>query len=108
MNVYRLWTSLLLFFMSFPMLTYCYSGADVSALLTHLFTTEGYNKKVRPLKDQTTAIEIRVDYFLNCEYLFHKLLYNYNIESLSIYLSVRSHGTVIMLLEGQLVTNLTL
>ncbi|XP_060591975.1 acetylcholine receptor subunit delta-like [Ruditapes philippinarum] len=65
MNVYRLWTSLLLFFMSFPMLTYCYSGADVSALLTHLFTTEGYNKKVRPLKDQTTAIEIRVDYFLN-------------------------------------------
>jgi hypothetical protein len=59
--------SVLLFFMSFPMLTYCQSGTDVSALLTHLFTTEGYNKKVRPLKDQTTTMLISVDYFLNCE-----------------------------------------
>lgn len=43
------------------------SGVDVKTLLTKLFTTNSYNKKVRPLTDQTQAVDINVDFYLNCE-----------------------------------------
>ncbi|XP_045216376.2 acetylcholine receptor subunit delta-like [Mercenaria mercenaria] len=49
----------------FPTNVFCQSGKDVNSLLTYLFTTEGYNKKVRPLTDQSQAVDINVDFFLN-------------------------------------------
>ncbi|XP_045187825.2 acetylcholine receptor subunit delta-like [Mercenaria mercenaria] len=41
------------------------SGTDVNTLLTQLFTTNNYNKKIRPLTDQTQAVQISMDFFLN-------------------------------------------
>ncbi|XP_060569044.1 neuronal acetylcholine receptor subunit beta-4-like [Ruditapes philippinarum] len=40
------------------------SGTDVQDVLTKLFTTDKYNKKIRPLVDQSGAVQISVDFFL--------------------------------------------
>ncbi|XP_045187824.2 acetylcholine receptor subunit delta-like [Mercenaria mercenaria] len=49
----------------FPTNIFCQSGKNVNSLLTYLFTTEGYNKKVRPLTDQSQAVDVSVDFYLN-------------------------------------------
>ncbi|KAH3789199.1 neuronal acetylcholine receptor subunit beta-2-like [Dreissena polymorpha] len=41
------------------------SGSDVNDVITLLFTTQKYNKKVRPLKDQTMEMDIPVTFYLN-------------------------------------------
>lgn len=43
------------------------SGADVNNLLTRLFTTNGYNKNIRPMKDQTGIMNVAVDFYLSCK-----------------------------------------
>lgn len=55
----------LLLLAAFTSTTLAESGTDVDNLLTYLFTTQGYNKKVRPLKDQTRALNIATDFVLN-------------------------------------------
>lgn len=48
-----------------PALVTSQTGTDVDALITHLFTTNSYNKKVRPLVNQSEPINISVDFVLN-------------------------------------------
>lgn len=43
------------------------SGDDVNGVLTELFTTNGYNKKIRPLRNQTIVLNIAVEFFLSCK-----------------------------------------
>lgn len=40
------------------------SGTDVTNLLTALFTTNSYDKRVRPKSDQTTATTVDLDLYL--------------------------------------------
>ena len=49
-------------------IVYAQSGDDAKNLLTALFTTNAYNKKVRPLADQTRAVEIYTEFTLNSKY----------------------------------------
>ena len=46
------------------------SGTDAKNLLTALFTTNAYNKKVRPLEDQTQPVTIYMyaEFVLNSKY----------------------------------------
>ena len=44
------------------------SGTDVNNLLTDLFTTKSYNKKIRPLTNQDEVVQVNVDFFLNGEF----------------------------------------
>ncbi|KAL4240539.1 hypothetical protein ACF0H5_001331 [Mactra antiquata] len=41
------------------------TGDDVNAVLTDVFTTRGYNKKIRPIVDQTQPLHISADFYLN-------------------------------------------
>ena len=54
------------------------SGNDVKDVITQLFTTDSYNKNVRPLTDQTQPVTVHMNYFLNCKY------YNYILRKRSI------------------------
>ncbi|XP_052225346.1 neuronal acetylcholine receptor subunit alpha-7-like isoform X2 [Dreissena polymorpha] len=42
-----------------------HSGSDVHDVMTLLFTTQNYNMKIRPLKDQLMVMDIHVDFNLN-------------------------------------------
>lgn len=44
------------------------SGNDVNGVLTELFTTNRYNKLIRPLKNQTNVMDITVEFYLNCKH----------------------------------------
>lgn len=44
------------------------SGNDVNGVLTELYTTNGYNKLIRPLKNQTNVMDITVEFYLNCKH----------------------------------------
>lgn len=57
-------------FMMLPTVVVTQSGTDVKNLLTQLFTTDGYNKKVRPLTDQSDPITIAMDFYLSGKYIF--------------------------------------
>ncbi|XP_060587673.1 acetylcholine receptor subunit delta-like [Ruditapes philippinarum] len=63
MNILLL--SVLILALFYPVKVFSQTGTDVNNLLTHLFTTRGYNKKIRPLTDQNTAVQIGLDFFLN-------------------------------------------
>jgi hypothetical protein len=65
MNILLL--SVLILALFYPVKVFSQTGTDVNNLLTHLFTTRGYNKKIRPLTDQNTAVQIGLDFFLNGE-----------------------------------------
>lgn len=39
--------------------------AHVDQVMKYLFTNQSYNKKIRPVNDQSTALDIWVDFFLN-------------------------------------------
>ncbi|WAR21560.1 ACHA6-like protein [Mya arenaria] len=41
------------------------SGTDVNAVLTKLFVTDGYNKKIRPIKNQSLPVDIPTEFVLN-------------------------------------------
>ena len=56
-------------FMLLPTIVETQSGTDVNNLLTQLFTTNGYNKKVRPLTDQAIPVTIAMDFYLSCKYI---------------------------------------
>ena len=46
-----------------------HSGSDVHDVMTLLFTTQNYNMKIRPLKDQLKVMDIHVDFNLNSKYI---------------------------------------
>lgn len=43
------------------------TGENLNSLLTDIYTTRAYNKKIRPLKDQRKVLIIGADFFLNCK-----------------------------------------
>ena len=47
---------------------YAQTGTDAKNLYTFLFTTNAYNKNVRPLADQTQAVTIETEFTLNSKY----------------------------------------
>ena len=56
-------------FIILPMLIASQTGTNVKDLITKLFTTDGYNKKVRPLAtDQSVSVIITMSLYLSCKY----------------------------------------
>ena len=49
------------------------TGTDAKNLFTYLFTTNAYNKKVRPLLDQTQPVTIEAEFMLNskCQHFWN-------------------------------------
>jgi hypothetical protein len=47
-----------------------YSYDDLQDLHTQLFVTNSYNKKIRPLIDQDTVLNISIDFHLSGKLLF--------------------------------------
>lgn len=60
----------LLFILDFSVVTYAHSIHDTNDLLTELFTINKYNKKVRPVKDQTLQHIVRISFYISGKVYF--------------------------------------
>ena len=65
MKMALLWIKVLAIILEFSLLTFAYSINDTKDLLTELFTNNAYNKKVRPIEDQTMAVNVTVRFYIS-------------------------------------------
>lgn len=65
-----LFTLLLLFILDFSVVTYTHTIHDTNDLLTELFTSSKYNKKVRPIEDQTIQLVVTISFYISGKVYF--------------------------------------